>query len=314
VVYWVTRLMGWLAARVPRRPRLAVAGALGELVYWAWPSKRRVTIANMAQVLGTDADDQGARRLARQSWRNYGRYVSEFLYLPSTTVKATLERLADTTPPPGWAARLDEAMAAGHGVLVPTAHFGNWDAAGVIVGSRVPLHVIAETFPDPRLNALVQRQRAELGMTVVPLERSPRRILRILQERGAVATPVDRPLPASEGVPVTFFGRTCFVPGGFAQLALKTGAAIAPGFVWYDEQYTPTLHSYLSAPIWPVASGDRAADVIALTQRIYDAIEEIVRAHPAQWYMFRPFWQSQEMSLMEPGAGEPSEEGRDGIA
>jgi lauroyl/myristoyl acyltransferase len=170
------------------------------------------------------------------------------------------------------------------------------------VGSRVPLHVIAETFPDARLNEMVQRQRAELGMTVIPLERSPRRILRILQERGAVATPVDRPLPPDEGVPVRFFGRQCFVPGGFAQLALKTGAAIVPGFAWYDEAYSPTLYGYLAAPIFPAATGDRAADVIRLTQRIYDAIEEAVRAHPAQWYMFRPFWQS-EHAAHHPGEG-----------
>lgn len=292
MIFWVTRLLGWLAARVPRRPRLVVAGALGELVYWLWPAKRRVTIANMAQVLGASPTDPRARRLARRSWRNYGRYVAEFFYLPSSSVKEVLDRFHDTTPAPGWAGRLDEAAAAGHGILVPTAHFGNWDAAGVIVGSHMPLHVIAETFPDPRLNELVQRQRAELGMTVVPLERSPRRILRVLQERGTVATPVDRPLPPDEGVPVTFFGRTCYVPGGFAQLALKTGAAIVPGFVWYDDAYSPALYGSLAAPIFPASTGDRAADVIALTQRIYDVIEEAVRAHPDQWYMFRPFWQS----------------------
>jgi KDO2-lipid IV(A) lauroyltransferase len=306
VVYWVTRFMGWLAAHVPRQPRLLIAGALCELVYWAWPAKRHVTIANMAQVLGTSAADPRARRLARRSWRNYGRYVGEFFYLPSANVKEVLDRLVDTTPAPGWAARLDRAVAAGRGVLVPTAHLGNWDVAGVVVASHVPLHVIAETFPDARLNELVQRQRAELGMTVVPLERSPRQMLRILGQHGNIATPVDRPLPAGEGVPVTFFGRRCDVPGGFAQLALKTGAAIVPGFVWYDEDYSPAYYAYLAAPIYPEPSGDREADVIRLTQRIYDEIEAVVRAHPAQWYMFRPFWQG--------AAGDSSKGGQDGVS
>jgi KDO2-lipid IV(A) lauroyltransferase len=283
--------MGWLAARVPRRPRLLIAGALCELVYWGWPAKRRVTIANMAQVLGTSVKDARARVLARRSWRNYGRYVGEFFYLPSSSVKEVLDRLVDVTPAPGWTARLDEAVAAGRGVLVPTAHLGSWDVAGVVVGSHVPLHVIAETFPDQRLNELVQRERGELGMTVVPLERAPREMLRILKQRGNIATPVDRPLPAGEGVPVTFFGRRCYVPGGFAQLALKTGAAIVPGFVWYDEDYSMSYYGYLAAPIYPEPSADREAEVVRLTQRIYDVIEEAVRAHPAQWYMFRPFWQ-----------------------
>ena len=291
MVYWGTRLLGWLAAKVPRRPRLLIGGALCVLVYWAWPAKRHVTIANMAQVLGTSTHDPRARRLARRSWRNYGRYVAEFFYLPTSSVTDVIGRLVDTTPTPGWTARLDTAIAAGHGVLVPTAHFGSWDVAGVVVGSHVTLHVIAETFPDSRLNEMVQRERAQLGMTVVPLERSPRRLMRILGENGTIATPVDRPLPASEGVPVTFFGRRCYVPGGFAQLALKTGAAIVPGFVWYDEDYSTTYYGYLAEPIFPEATGDREADAIRLTQRIYNAIEDVVRAHPAQWYMFRPFWQ-----------------------
>jgi lauroyl/myristoyl acyltransferase len=293
VVYWFTRLACWLAGRVPRGPRLWLSGALAEVVYLVWVSKRRVTVANMAQVAGLSADHPRARRLARRSWRNYGRYVSDFFFLPSSTPRAVLARFHDTTPAPGWSGMLDQAMAAGHGLLVPTAHFGNWDVAGVVLATHTPVHVIVETFPDPRLNALVQRQRATLGMTVVPMEGATRRMLRILQGGGVIATPVDRPLPAGEGVPVTFMGRRCYVPGGIAQLALKTGAAIAPGFVWYDEDYSPRYYAYVAPPIFPMPSGDRRADVIALTQRIYDVIAEMVRAHPTQWYMFRPFWPPQ---------------------
>jgi KDO2-lipid IV(A) lauroyltransferase len=244
----------------------------------------------MAQVLAVPPTDPRARALARRSWRNYGRYVSEFFYLPNTTATAILAHVHDTTPTPGWRGGLDVATAPGRGLLVATAHFGNWDAAGVVMGSHMPIHVIAETFPDPQLNELVQRQRKALGMTVIPMERTPRRILRVLQEHGAVATPVDRPLPAGEGVPVTFFGRRCYVPGGIAQLALKTGAAIVCGFAWYDEAYTETYYTYVAPPILPVSTGDRQADAIALTQRIYDVIAEMVRQHPTQWYMFRPFW------------------------
>lgn len=298
VVYWFTRLSSWIAGHVPRVPRLWISGALGELVYLLWVSKRQVTIANMAQVAGLPLNHPRARWLARRSWRNYGRYMSEFFFLPNTTPQAVLARYHDTTPSPGWTGMLDQGIAAGNGMLVPTAHFGNWDVAGVVLATHARLHVIGETFPDPRVNALVQRQRDALGMTVVPMERSTRRILRILQQGGVVATPVDRPLAAGEGVPVTFLGRRCYVPGGIAQLALKTGAAITPGFVWYDEAYSPRYHAYVAPPIFPVPSGDRQADIIALTQQIFDVIAEMVRAHPTQWYMFRPFW--------PPDAGEES--------
>ncbi|HEY7973760.1 MAG TPA: hypothetical protein VID72_00320, partial [Ktedonobacterales bacterium] len=85
MVYWLTQLASWLAGKVPRRARLALAGPLTTLVYYAWASKRRVTIANMAQMLGVAPRDPRARRMARQSWRNYGRYLSDFFYLPNAT-------------------------------------------------------------------------------------------------------------------------------------------------------------------------------------------------------------------------------------
>jgi KDO2-lipid IV(A) lauroyltransferase len=307
----MTRLLGWLAGYVPRRPRLWIGGALAELVYLLWASKRRVTIGNMAQVASLPASHPHTRWLARRSWRNYGRYVADFFYLPNATVASLVARFCDTTLPPGWKARVDRGRAGGRGLLVPTAHIGNWDVAGIVIGTHVRPHVIAETFPDPRLNALVQRQRAALGMTVVPMERTPRRILRILQDGGVVATPVDRPLPPGEGVPVTFFGRRCFVPGGIAQLALKTGAAIVPGFVWYDEAYSPTYYIYAAEPIIPQSTGDRRADTIALTQRIFDEIARVVRDHPTQWYMFRPFWSDEPDATAAPDAA-PSELEADG--
>lgn len=292
--YWMMRLLVWLTGHVPRRARLAVAGALGEVVFLAWPSKRRVTIANLAQVLGVAPDAPEARWAARRTWRNYGRYMAEFFYLPNASVADIIARIEDTTPAPGWRSRLAAVSSSGRGVLVPTAHFGNWDVGGVVMGSIVPLQVIAETFTDPRLNRLVVGQRARLGMTVMHAEGSLRRIMRVLQEGGNVATPVDRPLADGDGVPITFFGRRCFAPSGTAKLALRTGAYVMPGFVWNDEEYSNTYYGYAAEPILPEPTGDRDADVIALTQRIYDEIEGVIRKHPTQWYMFRPFWPAED--------------------
>jgi hypothetical protein len=73
-------------------------------------------------------------------------------------------------------------------------------------------------------------------------------------------------------------------------MAVRTGATILMGFTWHLEGYDDTLYGYVSEPIVPEPSGDRDADAAALTQRIFDVIEEVVRARPALWYMFRPFW------------------------
>jgi lauroyl/myristoyl acyltransferase len=297
MAYWFTRVASWLAARAPRFARVRVAGALALLVYYAWPAKRRVTIANMAQVLNTRVDDPRAARLAARSWRNYGRYAANFFYLSGRGARGKAEALARThhvTSPPGTFATIDEARAHGKGVIIVTAHFGSWDAAGMVVASHTPLHVVVERFADPRMDALIQAQRAALGMEVLWMEKSPRQILRVLQQNGVVAIVVDRPLRAGEGTPVNFFGRRCYVPGGVAQLALLSGAAILPGFCRFDEVWSPAYYPAVLRPIYPEVTGDRRADARALTQRIYDALEEIIGPYPDQWYMFRPFWHAND--------------------
>ncbi len=290
MVYWLTRVASWLMGKIPRRARLALAGPLTTLVYYAWVSKRRVTIANMAQVAGVSPDDPRARRLARQSWRNYGRYLSDFFYLPNASREQVMARVRDVSPAPGAFAGLDAAAAAGKGVIIATAHFGAWDIAGVAVASQRPLSVLVDTFTDPRMDDLIQGQRAQFGLQVLRAEKSPRPILRALSENQAVAIVADRPLPEGEGTPITFFGRRCYVPGGVAQLALLSGAPIAVGCARYDDQFSSTYYLVLADVIYPERTSDRHADTISLTQQVYSALERVIAEHPDQWFMFRPFW------------------------
>jgi KDO2-lipid IV(A) lauroyltransferase len=121
-----------------------------------------------------------------------------------------------------------------------------------------------------------------------------------LQEGRVVAVAVDRPVPPEEGVPITFFGKTCYVPGGIAQLALKSGATILPGYCRYDKNYSSTYYLGAMPPIFPQNTGDKRADVIRVTQRMFDAMEDVIRQYPDQWEMFRQFWPDDDPSALAP--------------
>ena len=297
MVYYLIRFASWLAGRVPRPARLRIAGSVTELIYWGWVSKRHDTNANMAQILGTSPRDPRARRMARASWRDFGRYVSDFISVPNTTRDDIISRVRDVTPAPGGAfAKLDEALARGKGVLLVSAHYGAYDVAGIYVASHYPLHLIVETIKDQKMDRMWQEQRRELGMEVLRIEKTPRQFLRVLQENGVVAVAIDRPLPPGEGVPITFFGKECWVPGGIAQIALKSGAAILPGFCYYDENFSSTYYLTAGKLIYPESTGDKRADTIRITQQMFDALDDQIRERPEQWAMFRPFWPEREIA------------------
>lgn len=300
MVYYLTRLASWLAGHVPRPIRLAVAGPITLLIYYGWVTKRRNTIANMAQVLGTTPNDPRAQRLARDSWRNYGRYISDFFYLPNATSEEILARMVEDAPPPGSFALVDEALAPGKGAIVVSLHFGAYDVAGVILATHTPVDLIVESFEDPRMDRLVMEQRAQFGLGILRIEKTPRQILRALQEDRVVAVAIDRPVSEKEGVPITFFGKTCYVPGGIAQIAIKTGSALVPGYCRYDDTYSTNYYIGALPPIFPESTGDRNRDITTVMQQIFTVLEEVIRKHPEQWYMFRRFWPEGEAHEVPP--------------
>ena len=295
--YWFARGGSTLAGWTPRKLRHFLGGLLGTSSYLGWRAKRLVTLQNMAQVTGLPVKDPRVQYLAYASWKNYGRYAADFLNFPHIDleqIEAHMHDLSDRGK--GWWVEVQEAQQRGKGVIFATAHFGNWDIAGAIVGKRTALSVVVESFDDPRMDALIQGQRKDKGMTVIPMESSMRRILRTLQQNQLVAIVADRPVSPEHGVPITFCGRTTYVPAGPAALALKSGAAIVPGYVWYGERDGYLLRVF--PPIIPReynGSEEKAAEIVRITQEMYNAQEAMIRSWPTQWYMFRAFWPQEQL-------------------
>lgn len=300
-VYWLARGGSTLAKWTPRALRHALGSAGSAVSYMGWRSKRKVTQQNMAQVTGRSSDDPHVRHLAYASWVNYGRYVSDFMNFPNLNV-AEIERNGRdlTQGASSWHEYFEHAFQAGRGVIVIGAHFGNCDLSGAIIARHYPMSAVAETFSDERLNTLLQNQRKGKGIDIIPMEASARRILRVLQKNQLVGIVADRPMPAGEGTPITFFGRKTYVPGGPAALALKSGAIIIPGYAWYGQHNQIYLRAF--PPIVPQErrGEDRTNEVVRLTQCIYDTLEEMVRDWTTQWYMFRPFWPSLPLTKEDP--------------
>ena len=283
VAYWVIRVAALLSRVLPLGLRYALGVGACELAYLAWPSKRRSTIRNAQVVLA--GRPQLARRVARASWRNYGRYMVDFLRMPVISreqIRACCT-VADWSP-------LDAAMAQGKGALLVTAHYGCWDLASGLLDDRYPgrLYLAAESFSPPKLNDLVQAQRAAKGGQVIPAEKGVRQMMRVLRANNIMGLATDRPVHGAEqGVEVVFFGQRTMVPAGAATLALLTGAPIVPCYLRrVGDRYEGRMDQLIPA----VSTGDRAADVQRLTQQAMNAVERMVRERPAQWYMFRQFW------------------------
>ncbi len=299
--YCLIRLASFVFSRIPVQCGYAFAHIVGEITYYVWREKRLIAIENMVQILGRDTDPRAVRKMARRSFHNYCKYLIDFVRFPALS-QEDIERSVIFN---GWE-NFDQALQGGKGVVLIGLHMGNWDlAAAALTSRRYPFNVIAETFTPEKLNEFVQGMRQQIGMKVIPMEKSARRVLNALRHNEMLGLLIDRPVE-DYGVAVNFFNALTQVPSGAAALALKTGARVVPaGLVRLpDNRFLALVDHYVHFE----PSGDIKRDVQALTQHIMDSLEKMVRQYPDQWFMFRRMWSNGSINSIrqESLAGEPS--------
>jgi len=109
---------------------------------------------------------------------------------------------------------------------------------------------------------------------------------------------MDTNMTPPQGEFVEFFGIQACTASGLARVALRTGAAVLPGFMlWEKKEGCYVLHfgPELELP----QSGDAAADVLALTQQCTHTIENWIRRYPDQWLWIHRRWKTRPEG--EPG-------------
>jgi KDO2-lipid IV(A) lauroyltransferase len=245
--------------------------------------QHRAALQNYAAVLRRGPDDAEVRRVAVRAFRNYGRMLLDFTRIASLT-RDDVRRLFtyDGTE------HIDRALERGRGAILALPHMGSWDMAGAAAGViGYDIHAVAETFPGS-LNEAVVTGREFFGMKVIPLGRSAvPRLIQVLRANGVAALLTD--IARGGGVEVEMFERRANLAAGPASLALRTGAALLPVGVWSTG--SGTYHGHVEPELIHEASGNRKADIRALTQRLADCFERMIRAHPDQWYAFKPILQ-----------------------
>jgi KDO2-lipid IV(A) lauroyltransferase len=188
---------------------------------------------------------------------------------------------------------MDSALEEGRGVMITTAHCGNWElhsASLPIAG--IPLMAAARQLDDPRLDRLVMKMRTRFGTAVVPRGPSAaKHLVRMLARKGATGLLIDQDIPSIPGVFVPFFGRPAWTPSGAAMLAIRRRCPVVPGFIHRRPDGT---HQTDFHPPLPMPEGGSPEDrVEELTAAATACIERQIRAHPEQWVWMHRRWRTQ---------------------
>jgi KDO2-lipid IV(A) lauroyltransferase len=247
-----SRLGAWLARN------------LGPLL----PAHRR-GLANLRLALPERAADHPA--ILRAAWANLGATVAELVHLQRLQI--TLEG-AEHLP--------------GHGpALMVSAHLANWEALpGALLARGITMGAVYRAPDNPRVAAMLARLRGDAGPMFPKGAAGARGALRHMAEGGILGLLADQKM--NDGIAAPFFGHLAMTPAAPAALALRFHCPVVPGRV---ERLGPGRFRVVAEPPLPLPdSGDRAADLAALTAQINARIEAWIRARPGEWLWFHRRW------------------------
>ncbi len=270
---------------LPRKIALNLGAFLGRLLFLLSRREKARALSNLSIAFGAEKSSRDILRICRLCFENLGKGLMEFLQFPRLNPE-NLGRLVSFE----GKQNIDEALKKGKGVIMLTAHFGNWELPGASLSSLgYNVAFIVRPVRHPRLEALVNRNRQSTGAEYIPRGMSIKKAFWCLRRNGLLGILSDLDTRV-DGVFVDFFGRPAFTARGPVSIALRTGAALVPMFIIRQEDDTHRIVAEKALEL--KVTGDQEEDIRLNTARFTKIIESYIRKHPEQWIWVHERWKT----------------------
>jgi len=284
--YWLVVAVARTLGRMPRGLARLLASGLAWCVYVLLGRLRRVGERNLCMALPALLPEE-RQRILRGVYRHLGWQLVEFCRMPRYTAQNTRDWIR-TEGLEHYAV----ALARGKGVLVLTGHLGAWELSSFYHSlAGFPMGMVIRRLDNRFLDEYVNRIRCLHGNQVLHKDDFARGLLTAMRGNQAVGILMDTNMTPPQGVFVKFFGIDACTAPGLARVALKTGAAVLPGFLlWEAAEQKYVLH--FGPELQFAETEDHEQDVLAATQQCNDVLEDWIRRYPDQWLWIHRRWKT----------------------
>lgn len=280
VEYALARLVTSALRFLPKRFAYFAARLCTKLLDVGVPKLRRVARKNLSFAF-PESDERHRERIIDGVFASLARLLVAFSRFPDLNP----DNIGNLIRYEGLE-NYQRAKAKGYGILVATAHLGNWELSAFAHAFMTePMGVMVRPLDNPLIDRLVETYRGLSGNKLIFKRDSALSVVRALRNNEAVGILIDQNTTPAEGVFIDFFGKKACAGVAFAKLAARTGATVIPGFAfWHEDENRYVLRFYPEIPV----SGDAHAD----TQNIHSEIERIIREYPEQWMWIHRRWKT----------------------
>jgi KDO2-lipid IV(A) lauroyltransferase len=286
VVYWFVRLLIAISMSMSRKSWLKVSGWLGSVAYYVGTKTRQLTLRHLSMAYPSKTPAE-IKALAKSTFKMLGKNGGDILR-SSRSVKSLpdLEKFLTTDGLENY----EVAHKKRKGVIFLTCHLGAFDMQITNMAMRgLDPNIIGTPLKDPRLNELLWQYRNAHGAIPIARGKETFKLIKVLKSAGSVALLIDQDTKV-KSVFVDFFGMKAATPAGATVLALKTGAAVVPTYIYLGDDGLQHMHILPEIPM--TITGDEDKDIVFNTQILTNFIEETIRKYPDQWVWMHERWKT----------------------
>lgn len=271
-------------ANMQQKHIAGVGRSLGMLAYILDRRHRRIVKRNL-QFTHPEWPPDGIRKVSKRVFQNMG---ITFLEICQLTVFSREDILCKVRI--RGEKNLLNVMKGQRDIIMISAHLGNWEMAHLFFSCyfQIPLVLVARQIQSRSLDRWIRRLRTRFGNIVLDKKQALTKMARTLHQGRALGLLIDQGTKRSEGVEVTFFGRTTTATPAAALLARRYNSPVVPAFCIREADAGLTL--VVEPPLVLKRTQDLRADLKANTQIMTSAIEKAVKAYPEQWFWFHKRW------------------------
>ena len=271
---------------LPRPVARAIGIALGLTIYAVHGRLRRVGLRNLALAF-PEMPEGERRRLLRGEFISLGRQLAEVCLFP----RYTRENVENIVVYRGFE-NFERAYAKGKGVLFLTGHLGAWELSAFAHSLQGhPLSIVMRSLDNPYVDKLIQGYRTMHGNRTVDKDDFVRGLLSAMKAGETVGILMDTNMTPPQGVFVDFFGIPACTASGLARIALRTDAAVVPGFTVWDKKLRKYILRF-DPPVELIRTADNESDIVANTAIFTKVVEDVIRQYPDQWLWVHRRWKT----------------------
>jgi Kdo2-lipid IVA lauroyltransferase/acyltransferase len=294
------RFIGWLMLVVcslitrvlPMRYVYAFARGLASLGYRVAGKHRRVALESLGIAFGQGNSASQNQKIARDCFTSMAKSGVEVIFLTSKPPRLLDERIRIVD-----SRVLDKALAKGKGVILVSAHFGNFPLMVAKLGlAGYKISAIMRHMRDKRAEKMFLARRDVFRVKTIysqPRDICVNSAIDALRNNELVFIPLDQNF-GTGGVFVDFFGSKAATATGPVILARRTGAAILPCFIIRQPDDT---HKIVFEPPMELEKGPTPKETVVINvQKLTHIIESYIRRYPAEWSWIHRRWKTRMQS------------------